>query len=356
MFDASHPVKWTLERAYYLNCREKTPVETDLVGVSGSNFVLSPSGDMIVFNHEIPVDMYSPMHFNLKIWLDLDDDNELDTNEQEYVNDIEFVQYPPIYIIPDKSTQYSVFVNGHNRTSSEIIINNKYNLGVAPGSSDSGDHMYVISVSSFNESDEFTYKYNGTMCRYDYMIGDPRVNESYTNLNSDGYNMQNAWREAKDVNGASRKLTYYYPTSTDASASRMIAPKFRIVSFYSSGNSVITPEGAKMRCASYQEDGFPAGRWRLPTTAEVAYVIKLQVEKKIQDIFYKGNNYYSSTSLVQYNPDAANEEDRVVVKDQSGTGSVRCVYDEWYWGSEREAVKNNNYGGGYEFTWGDEPR
>ena len=35
--------------------------------------------------------------------------------------------------------------------------------------------------------------------------------------------------------------------------------------------------------------------------------------------------------------------------------SVRCVYDEWYWGSEREARKNSSYNnyGGYQFTWGD---
>jgi hypothetical protein len=46
--------------------------------------------------------------------------------------------------------------------------------------------------------------------------------------------------------------------------------------------------------------------------------------------------------------------------------SVRCVYDEWYWGSEREAIKNPNptwknndiknvehVGDEYLFTWGD---
>ena len=37
--------------------------------------------------------------------------------------------------------------------------------------------------------------------------------------------------------------------------------------------------------------------------------------------------------------------------------SVRCVYDEWYWGSEQEAAVNQNsqptQGDYYYYTWGD---
>ena len=40
-------------------------------------------------------------------------------------------------------------------------------------------------------------------------------------------------------------------------------------------------------------------------------------------------------------------------------GSVRCVYDEWYWGSNRDAKKNTaatiEDGEEYLFTWGDKP-
>ena len=32
---------------------------------------------------------------------------------------------------------------------------------------------------------------------------------------------------------------------------------------------------AEKRCAAYQEDGYPAGRWRVPTKAEVKYIIQL---------------------------------------------------------------------------------
>lgn len=109
-----------------------------------------------------------------------------------------------------------------------------------------------------------------------------------------------------------------------------------------------------MRCASYQEAGYPAGRWRLPTTAEINFVISLQQKGAIQDIFYGGNYYYSSTDQVR---NQATIERRPIEWEQSGfTGSVRCVYDEWYWGSEREARVNSKYGGSYEFTWGDKER
>ena len=189
------------------------------------------------------------------------------------------------------------------------------------------------------------------------MIGDPRVTENDINLNNDGWDMiaKGSWQS--DASG--RKLTYYYPAANnrdgkEPSIFRVISPKFRVASFLGGYSNGCTPEGAAMRCASYQEAGYPAGRWRLPTTAEINFVISLQQKGAIQNIFYGGNYYYSSTDQVQ-NQSTINI--RKIEWEQSGfTGSVRCVYDEWYWGSEPEARKNANFGGGYEFTWGDAPR
>ena len=109
-----------------------------------------------------------------------------------------------------------------------------------------------------------------------------------------------------------------------------------------------------MRCASYQEAGYPAGRWRLPTTAEINFVISLQQKGAIQSIFYGGNYYYSSTDQVQNQSTTTTRA--IDWNSSSFTGSVRCVYDEWYWGSEPEARENTKYPGYYEFTWGDAPR
>ena len=374
-FEASHRVAWTLEwpgsldglddiekynsnnkfSAYYINCSGKTPVSVQLSGVNNNSFAESQTGDEIVLTNAIPTNVYSPIYYHLKVWLDLTPNGVLDADEQSFVERVVFVQYPPIYIIPSQSVSQSIFVNKYNKHSSNITYNNgKYVLAQCPGTSDSGDHMYVINVSSFNSDDKFTYR-DGK--EYVYLIGDPRTKESDINLNDDNYSMSSHW--ATDQEGNGRKLQYYYPTINNRDGKEpdifhVISPKFRVASFLGSYSNGCTPEGAAMRCASYQEAGYPAGRWRLPTTAEINFVISLQQKGAIQSIFYGGNYYYSSTDQVQ-NQSTTNTR-AIDWNSSSFTGSVRCVYDEWYWGSEREARPNTAYSGGYEFTWGDAPR
>ncbi len=370
-FEASHKVAWTLEwpgsldglddiekynsnnkySAYHINCSGKTPVSVQLSGVNNGSFAIS--GDEIVLTNAIPTNVYSPIYYHLKVWLDLTPNGVLDTDERSFVERVVFVQYPPIYIIPSQSVSQSIFVNKYNKHSSNITYNNgKYVLAQCPGTSDSGDHMYVINVSSFNADDKFTYR-DGK--EYAYLIGDPRVKESDTNLNDDGWDMSGSWQ----ADGSGRKLTYYYPAASNRNGGeeqifQVISPKFRVASFLGGYSNGCTPEGAAMRCASYQEAGYPAGRWRLPTTAEINFVISLQQKGAIQNIFYGGNYYYSSTDQVQ---NQATINVRAIDWNSSSfTGSVRCVYDEWYWGSEPEARKNTSFSGGYEFTWGDAPR
>lgn len=376
-FEASHKVAWTLEwpgsldglddiekynsnnkySAYHINCSGKTPVSVQLSGVNNGSFAIS--GDEIVLTNAIPTNVYSPIYYHLKVWLDLTPNGVLDTDERSFVERVVFVQYPPIYIIPSQSVSKSVFVNNHNQHSSNITYNNgKYVLAQCPGTSDSGDHMYVINVSSFNKDDRFEYL-DGTEYEddYAYLIGDPRSKISDTNLNNDNWDMSGSWK----ADNSGKKLEYYYPTANnrdgkDPNIFQVISPKFRVASFLGGYSNGCTPEGAAMRCASYQEAGYPAGRWRLPTTAEIQFVISLQQKGAIQNIFYGGNYYYSSTDQVR---NQSTIDIRAIQWEQSGfTGSVRCVYDEWYWGSEPAARKNPNYNsiGGYEFTWGDASR
>lgn len=370
-FEASHKVAWTLEwpgsldglddiekynsnnkySAYHINCSGKTPVSVQLAGVNNSSFAIS--GDEIVLTNAIPTNVYSPIYYHLKVWLDLTPNGVLDADEQGFVERVVFVQYPPIYIIPSQSKAKSVYVNKVSYTTSNISYNNsKYILGQCRGESTDGDHMYVINVSSFNADDTFKYRDNQN---YTYMIGDPRVLVSDADLNDDNYDMAKSW--ATDING--RQLQDYYPTTNnrdglEPNIFRVISPKFRVASFLGGYSSGSTPEGAAMRCASYQEDGYPAGRWRLPTTAEINFVISLQQKGAIQNIFYGGNYYYSSTDQVQ-NQSTINIRE-IKWNESNFTGSIRCVYDEWYWGSEREAKLKNGSTDEYEFTWGDAPR
>lgn len=411
-YDASHKIAWELEyptdpdiiaeldeqeriyntnkyAAYYINCgvkRDESPKATAL-NITKSNFEIIKTGKGLEFKHDIPSNVYSPIYVHLKIWLDIDGDGLMDSggenNEDKFVEYVTFVQYPPIYITPHPTTEYSIYMNGYNYRNGGSALSYRasdsgvtYNLGYTKGT-DAGVYMYTINVTSFTDDDEFSYRGNDVK----YIIGDPRVRISDTNLNNDGSNMDLYWEDdAQGVNdvyameldsngdyvldadgkyqysSGKRALKYYYPTSAEGEAYRVIAPKFRIVSFCSSGGSTITPEGAKMRCAAFQENGYPAGRWRLPTTAEISFIIGLanMNPSAIQPLFYGTNYYYSSTDRVQNN---TNVDIQAIPNNNTQTGSVRCVYDEWYWGSEQEAMKNpaNNPADGEEFlfTWGD---
>jgi hypothetical protein len=94
---------------------------------------------------------------------------------------------------------------------------------------------------------------------------------------------------------------------------------------------------ARKRCATYQEAGFPAGRWRLPTLAEVSFVIYLQKMGVVQQLFISGSGAYwtSSGGAIQNTNGLA---DNIMgkywknYKDKNKAIYVRCVYDTWYWG------------------------
>lgn len=365
--------------AYYVNCGNTPPQQRDLSRfIQNTDFVLSTSGKSLTLNFpagEIEeyndtqtnnankYNIYSPVYVHLKVWLDINGDGEVttDIDEDEFLEYVTFVYYPAMYIIPDESVQYSVYVNKYHKTttSHDYIKIDDYDLGGAPGVDTDNNRwfMHVINVSSFADKDKFTL--HGE--EYSYIIGDPRVRKSDPNLNNDEYNMSasstwnadgNAEGWAEDYNGD--VLEHYYPTSTEGETFRVVAPKFRISSKLG-GYSGSCHEGAAMRCASYQENGYPAGRWRLPTTAEIMFLVDLQSKGVIQMLFYTANNsntyYYSATHRIQ------NKSATTISDDLSVDASVRCVYDEWYWGSEQEAVKSTATrpatGDEYEFTWGD---
>ena len=105
----------------------------------------------------------------------------------------------------------------------------------------------------------------------------------------------------------------------------------------------MTLDLAAMRCALYQEDGYPAGRWRLPTYAEVKFIMELSTANKIPTLFQMSTpsdseGYWCANGRVILNNN--------VVQLQSPPGTAptapRCVYDLWYWGEEHST---------YATTW-----
>ena len=340
--------------AFYINNGSGTPQVAKINNIDlKTNFTDNNKG-LLTFNYTLSADVYSPAYVFITIWLDVNGNGEHDTDEILTEN-VKIVIYPAIFILGDKSANFSVFVNGNYNESRSTNISsntacpyykiNNQQVGKAVGYNTTNDeYMSIVSVSSFNDKIN-GFSMDGT--QYQYIIGDPRSRES-TNL--DVSNGGTGWVQ----DGSGKYLTNYYPTSNKEGSFQLIAPKFRISSRLA-GYSHCSPNevAPALRCASYQEDGYPAGRWRLPTTAEILFVINLQGEDQIQELFVGSSNYCSSTHSINNNGRITVQKG--FVQDSKGTVSVRCVYDDWYWGSEPAAKRNDNYNnyGGYEFTWGD---
>lgn len=413
-YDASHTIGWNVTSAYTFNNSGVNSIQENYTSVTKANFTKDSNG-VLTYRYEMPSTQYSPIYINLDIWLDFNGNGTYDAaTESEYLRHVEIIHYPAMYVVRDKSSLRSIYINGEQYHSTSNSMGNvtlgSYDLGSAAGvrNHDNGaityngksypNHqlsysMFIISVSSFDSNDTFTApvlnnngylnipttgesnENNLTRKEYQYIVGDPRVRTNVIAQNSGPYSEVKK-DFAKDHNG--NTLTYYYPTDGHGNTFQVVAPKFRIVSFNNASTKACDPYGAALRCATLQEDGIPAGRWRLPTVAEIKYIIKLQQAGAIQAIFTSGSSYYATAAF----SNAA--EDRLITLTLDGNSyiwnsltsgiSVRCVYDEWYWGSGREAVynptpskrHNNNateyrqdylgnqiYFDQYYFTWGD---
>ena len=204
--------------------------------------------------------------------------------------------------------------------------------------------MYVFTVTNVN----------GT----NYIIGDPRetnVSDIVDDTHISGREERSVWYSAQSLNAdgtintTKRILTNYFATDASERTMNMVAPKFRVASAYAVLNTGASEaeklEYLKKRCASYQEDGYPAGRWRLPTQAEFSLIFSQVNRGNLPPIYEVGTKYWCAHGLGE-----PQRNGTVKVTEADGSGhSVRCVYDEWYWGSEQLADKST-------FTWGDMPR
>ena len=239
--------------------------------------------------------------------------------------DIVVTQYPAMYINELQSNKYA-FINGTgNAQSSEVTAydNNNTSLSTLPSRNsidDSGDntnsHMYRITVTS--------------VAGLDYSIGDPRLwttshVTTLTGLGSD-------YMEAADIN------------------EDMIAPEFMIAS--SCGKTKeISYDVARTRCAAYQENGFPAGRWRVPTKAEIMFLIQLSEKNKIPTLFTPDANlaaggYWCSSGVVYpLNSGTVEYHEYSEAITYRATNWVRCVYDTWYWGQDPIEAYKTTWGG-----------
>lgn len=267
------------------------------------DYSVEVDGDELVFQHVLSENDFMPFTITVEV-----------TNEQGISQEWTITQYPAIYIEGHKA-EYKLYVAGKYNNSSRDYVSvtyGGYDLGsvqnpstVNGNGTNNNYNNYTIYVTSFDLNDN-------------YQIGDPRTLDD-NNLKMEG-------------------LTSYFPSRNDDDAWWVIAPAFKIAS--SRGKTLgITFDNAQRRCAAYQEDGYGAGRWRVPTRAEIEFIVNLSANGKIPTLFdgeyWCADGAYYSSSDKEFH-------------DNGGEQAVRCVYDIWYWGEER--AENPDV-----FDWRDKP-
>lgn len=296
--------------------------------ITNNGFDIDWDSENLTFTHPVTSNDYVPYTITVEV-----------RNNQGLDATWAIVQYPAIYIVGDYNQE-----GGQNR----------FVYGVQSGyvSDDSGN-----SLGNANDTDNATNRNLNQYTIYitsfdiegsDYAIGDPRT--------STVNNLGNSLENKTDKTG--KKLSSYYPTREDDVAN-VIAPVFKIASSWgvvSTSNQyydrweriprVLSYETAQRRCASYQENGYPAGRWRIPTEAEIEYIVGLSDRQVIPALF--NGDYYASSGRYYDNGYDGGIRGFHSDTDTEVGHSVRCVYDVWYWGNDKLADPN-------VFTWGDEP-
>ena len=180
-----------------------------------------------------------------------------------------------------------------------------------------------------------------------YVIGDPRTlrEETWNNGEEssspakpdipyynwpdpdDNFNYVSYFQSAPAIyDGAdgSRELRYYYPAEESDRTKDMLAPSYRVASKFGGLEYYdgVTKRSAEYKCATYQEDGYPAGRWRLPTKAEIEFISTLSAKGTFEVLFGTGSYYWSAHGAVK--PGTG-------LKEGVTYALARCVYDSWYW-------------------------
>jgi hypothetical protein len=227
---------------------------------------------------------------------------------------------------------YGSMVKSLNETSGSIVNNT----------------LTEITVTSFNSNNGF-YTANGQS--YYYQIGDPRENAEYKSSDLQPYLTKQKYDNQYGVYWLT--LTSWGDNAAKikkaSNTQSIIAPQFFVSSGWNSSTSIIFTDAEK-RAATYQEAGYSAGRWRLPTEAEIMFITARQRDGVIPTLFGTKAPYWASSGRVYfdgafYDGDKVRRSNRnesyvsngyvyATGLSASNTAYMRFVYDTWYWGDK----------------------
>ena len=346
-------------------------------GLNGGVDWFSNTGTSILYDHPLTNDYtvttfdYSPYTITFTIV------HEDRPDDERYSRNIYIKQYPAIFIEATRNSDDTFVYVGHDIWGNPDAYNKKIHT------SDHWGYVYIdneqivrpdiayVSLNSYYmdyfrslgydypNAEEYHWRIvwytGGTLDMFKinvtvlppnspFKLGDPRTLEVNNLRNSDS-NPNNDYHKGPALYEGTpeRSLTYYYPAENSSRTINMMAPSFRFSSKCSGiefGN--LTHEQAIIRCAAYQEDGFPAGRWRLPTQGEIEFVAQISTKGSFEPLFSNNGEYWSANGGVKVTGGT-------VIATSPSTALFRCVYDSWYWGDEQQEDRER-------FVWGDMPR
>ena len=235
----------------------------------------------------------------------------------------------------NRMTAGTTTIDGHTCGTYGIVLGAVNNLN---NTIDRNFYTTLITVSSFNSNNDY-YTANNTSIHY--RIGDPRVPAS------DVYNGANAWttesnfyayvyhnNSPTEIAGVWEEPGSILIAPQNADDQSIIAPRL-LVSSALNANESLTFDNIVKRGATYQEAGYPAGRWRLPTEAEIAFIVARQKEGVIPVLYATGTDYWAGSGRLVTIPTASNASITFADPASSSTvSSCRYVYDLWYWGDD----------------------
>ena len=331
--------------------------------VSNSGWTITPNGrTSITIHHGLNRNMddanfdVAPYTLRFRIRHASETDN--------YFTDVIVEQRPSIIIKPQRNSDNGEVLSsgtgrgvGHTAEDGYVFVNGtRTNSDMSSNRTNTNFNMYIVETSVLPASGVLS----------SYVLGDPRQENAINTISG------MTFTSGKDIaGGANRTMSNYYPSAEDEDHSVFIAPSFRIASSFGT-SSYMNRNTAVHRCATYQEDGYPAGRWRLPTRAEIVYMVTLSQKGKIPALFspesaVKYGGYWCSSGAVFPLTDGSLEYRDLATamsmtvytvnnqgRDQElGTGVqwARCVYDEWFWSDTTHETATKT-----EWTWGDEAR
>ena len=368
----------TIKTIEYYNNKNSTPKQTenvnrtikaDVATVSTANVgnitVNNENPGYIIFTHSLE-NMFSPITVYATV-----------TNEDGCTQDIIFSQYPSISMECDYEHVGDVFVdgffarvagatfgrdwtfsgntyryatgNGTTTTPTRLETNGQgmtlptlnSNAYADYGSVSFGTetdyatpYITTVNVTSFNTGNkQFTV---GGVTR-DYRTGDPRIPASelfgqwtlypyltYWNGTNANANTYGTWESPEKI-----LVTIKADEGQD-----IIAPSYLVASTRNSQHNKPTSyTNSAKRAATYQEAGYPAGRWRLPTEAEIAFIVARQRDNTIPILFKSNTSGYWTASGKRVTISADFQTITVATVAENSSISSRFVYDLWYWGA-----------------------